>query len=59
MYDILPAACPLMGAVHLEARKLWARLPKAGDILVSNCGLWGLSDPLPPEDLPGCFQRLL
>ena len=50
----------LHGAIPLEARKIWARLPKGRD--QAGFCLWPVgplsrTGPLPLEDLPGCFQR--
>ena len=50
----------LHGAVPLEARKIWARLPKGRGH--AGLSLWPVgplnrTGPLPLEDLPGSFQR--
>ena len=52
----------LHGPVPLEARKIWARLPKGrGRSGLSHWPLGRLRrpGPLPLEYLPGCFQRLV
>ena len=51
---------PLHGAVHVEARKVWARFAKGmGPAGFCLQPVWPLSRTctLPLEDLPGCFQR--
>ena len=51
---------PLLGAVPVEARKIWARFTK-GRGCAGFClwPVWPLSRTftLPLEDVPGCFQR--
>ena len=55
-----PATCPFMGAVPLEARKVWARLAKGrghAGICLWPVVLLSRTGPLLLEYLPGCFQR--
>ena len=55
-----PGDLLLHGAVPLEARKIWARLPKGTGR--AGLSLWSVrplsrTGLLPVEDFPGCFQR--
>ena len=57
-----PATCPFMGAVPLEARKVWARLAKGrghAGLCLWPVGPLSITGHLPLEDCPGCFQGQL
>lgn len=53
---------PLHGAVSLEARNVWARLAQGRGhawFCLWPVGHLSRTGPLPMEDLPACFQRLV